>query len=321
DIAYALRHNETLIAIMAISSGARALTPEKRAVLDVLSGQVALHIESCLLLEQKFQLERKLAARERLASLGQMAATIAHEVKNPLSSIKSIAQVMREDDRLSDYRLDLDLIVGEMDRLSSTVSRLLSFSKPDAIGNASAPHVSLSKLVAGTVALFTHDADDRHQIIEVKPGSDVALPGWMATPLQEVIGNLLLNAIQASPDEGRVTVDYIIESESRDTAEPGGNNDQSGAGLQASERVVTLSVIDEGPGVSAELQDSIFDPFFTTKPRGTGLGLSIVRRRLNELGGSISVESPMAHGKGASFVVTLHLAGIHSEHTAVCDPS
>ena len=89
-------------------------------------------------------MERELASRERLATLGQMATTVAHEVKNPLSSIKSIAQVMREEDALSDYDRDLGLIVSEIDRLNRTVSQLLAFSRPS---NADPRPVALRDLI------------------------------------------------------------------------------------------------------------------------------------------------------------------------------
>src|SRR5262249_33132944 len=97
NIAYALRREGKLIGLMIVSADPRSLTSEKRAVLDVLAGQVATEVESCCLIEEKIRLERELSNRERLATLGQMAAQVAHEVKNPLSSIKSIVQVMREE--------------------------------------------------------------------------------------------------------------------------------------------------------------------------------------------------------------------------------
>ena len=99
-------------------------------MLEVLAGQVAIAIEDCRLVEENVRLERRVAEGERLAVLGQMAATVAHEIKNPLSAIKSIAQVMREDQRLSaEYARDLSLIVGETDRLSQSVTQLLSFAR------------------------------------------------------------------------------------------------------------------------------------------------------------------------------------------------
>src|SRR5262249_60698072 len=115
NVAYGLKREGKLLGLMVVGADPNSLLSDKRAVLEVLSGQVAGAIESAILIEEKLRLERELARRERLAALGQMAATVAHEVKNPLSSIKSIAQVMREDGSLAGgYAQDLDLIIGEI---------------------------------------------------------------------------------------------------------------------------------------------------------------------------------------------------------------
>ncbi|MEJ7616801.1 MAG: histidine kinase dimerization/phospho-acceptor domain-containing protein [Pyrinomonadaceae bacterium] len=125
DVAYPLSREGRGVGLMLVKAETDKLTAEVRSVLEVLAGQVAVAIEERRLIEENVQLERKLAHGERLAALGQMAATIAHEVKNPLSSIKSIAQVMGEDKSLrSEYGRDLDLIVGETDRLSRSVTQL-----------------------------------------------------------------------------------------------------------------------------------------------------------------------------------------------------
>src|ERR687886_146269 len=101
ELAYPLRREERTVGLMLVDAAADALTPDARTVLEVLAGQVAIAIEDSRLVEENVRLERQLAQGERLAALGQMAATVAHEVKNPLSAIKSIAQVMREDDQLA----------------------------------------------------------------------------------------------------------------------------------------------------------------------------------------------------------------------------
>src|SRR6185295_14421478 len=148
-----------------------ALTPEVRAVLEVLAGQVAIAIEDCRLAEENLRLERKVAAGERLAALGQMAATVAHEVKNPLSAIKSIAQVMSEDEGLnSQHARDLSLIVGETDRLSKSVTQLLSFAGRQP---ASAPPSSVSEIIDSVVGLFSADADERNISLHASAGPDL----------------------------------------------------------------------------------------------------------------------------------------------------
>ena len=126
-------------------------------MLEVLAGQVAIAIEDSRLTEDNVRLERKLAERERLATLGQMAATVAHEIKNPLSAIKSIAQVMGEDATLSqEYSRDLSLIVGETDRLGRSVTQLLSFARKEL--PAELPTRS-EQLIQSVVRLFQVSAE------------------------------------------------------------------------------------------------------------------------------------------------------------------
>jgi signal transduction histidine kinase len=233
------------------------------------------------LLEEKVKLERKLAERERMASLGQMAAAVAHEVKNPLSAIKSITQVMREDEAVSrEYARDLDLITGEVDRLSRSVSQLLSFSRPSAVAAAPA---RLSEIVVAVLALTRAEAEQRVVKITTNLESNPEFDGEKTAALKEILLNLTLNAVQAISLEGEVR----IESSS--------NGDGQ----------LELSVTDNGTGIAADDREKVFEPFFTTKQRGTGLGLAIVARRVRELGGEIKLASYPSEALGTRFEVTL----------------
>jgi signal transduction histidine kinase len=276
---YALWREGRVVGLLIVRDSEQQLTSEKREVLTVLSGHLAAALENCQLLEEKVNLERELAERERLAALGQMAATVAHEVKNPLSAIKSIAQVMREDEEVSrEYGRDLDLITGEVDRLSRSVSQLLSFSRPAAVAAAPA---SLRKTVETILRLTRAEAERRGVVISTDLQTDPALDGETAAAFQEILLNLMLNALQALDTGGSVQLASSLLAD--------GN--------------WQLSVTDDGAGIPAELQAKIFAPFFTTKQRGTGLGLAIVARRVRELGGTIKVQSPLEAGRGTGFVL------------------
>jgi signal transduction histidine kinase len=296
--AYALKREGKLTGLMIITAEPRMLTSEKGAVLNVLASQVAIEIESCRLVEEKVRLERELASRERLATLGQMATTVAHEVKNPLSSIKSIAQVMREEPALSDYDRDLSLIVSEIDRLNRTVSQLLAFSRP---GRADTRPVELSQLLDSVTALFSNEAKDRKVTLKVETGDDVTLSGAQAAALREAVGNLVVNAIQATEPGGEIAILSSIDASGKS---PDG-------GKQAARRLV-VSVTDTGPGISDDAQRRVFEPFYTTKARGTGLGLAIVQRRTVELGGMIELTSPVKDGHGTSFRMVVPIEPAHT---------
>lgn len=283
DLAFALCREGREVGLMLVAADQEALTRDARATLELLAGQVAIAIEDCRLVEENVQLERRLAHGERLAALGQMAATVAHEVKNPLSAIKSIAQVMREDRNLSgEYTRDLELIVGETDRLSRSVTQMLNFARrPEP---SAEKDQRLEDLVRAVVKLFGAEAKERGIAIEMN--FDVApteLARAPAEAFRDALSNLLLNAIQATPTEGRVKVELRIDNEN-----------------------LVAAVADTGQGIAEELRGRIWEPFFTTRQRGTGLGLAIVRRRIEEVGGAARLV-PSRAGEGARFELTLPL--------------
>jgi signal transduction histidine kinase len=280
---YVLWREGRVVGLMTVGGNPQALTTEKREVLMVLAGHIAVAVENCQLLEEKVKLERELAERERLASLGQMAATVAHEVKNPLSAIKSITQVMREDEAVShEYARDLDLIAGEVDRLSRSVSQLLSFSRPTAVAVAPA---RLAEIVSGVLTLARGETEQRLVKITTDLQSNPQFDGERGAALKEILLNLVLNAVQAIDLEGEVKIESSLNGDGQ----------------------LRVSVADTGAGIQAEAQEKIFEPFFTTRQRGTGLGLAIVARRVRDLNGDIQVVSPLSENRGTKFVLALPL--------------
>jgi signal transduction histidine kinase len=283
ELAYPLRREGREVGVMLVDAEPDALTYDVRGVLEMLAAQVAVAVEDCRLIEENVRLEREIAESERLAALGRMAATVAHEVKNPLSAIKSIAQVMSEDERVGvEYGRDLELIVGETDRLARSVTQMLSFARgPQPDG---APRRA-EELLRSVTQLFRSEAMGRGVALTCEVVSTAAeLDGRCAAALRDAVSNLVLNAVQATPQGGSVSVSSRVEGD----------------------RLV-VKVSDTGQGVPAELVEKIWEPFFTTKQRGTGLGLSIVRRRLEEVGGQARLVRT-AEGEGAVFELTVPLA-------------
>ena len=155
-LAYPLRREDKVEGLLAVDAASASLTSDAHTIIGLLADQVAIAIDDSRLFEENLRLERELAERERLASLGRMAATVAHEIKNPLSAIKSIAQVMREDESLrNEYERDLGLIVGETDRLSQSVTQLLSFARRE---SPAAQPLSVDELLRSVVDLFRANA-------------------------------------------------------------------------------------------------------------------------------------------------------------------
>ena len=301
SVAYALRREAELVGLMVVTAELHALTSEKRAILDVLASQVAVEVESCRLVEEKVRLERELVNREHLARLGQMAAQVAHEVKNPLSAIKSIAQVMREEEALSGYDQDLSLIVSEIDRLNRTVSQLLAFSRPS---HADSRPVQLSDLISATVTLAAGEAKERGVDLKVDSVADVTLTGRQAGALREALSNLVINAVQATDAGGEVNVDATVQ-----TVAAAARRISPGDAVTAT---LILSVTDSGPGIPPDVQKRVFEPFYSTKSRGTGLGLAIVQRRVVEIGGSVELTSPAENDQGTRFRLVVPVVAAES---------
>jgi signal transduction histidine kinase len=281
-IAYPLRRDDRVSGALLVDASSGSLTEDVRSVLEILAGQVAIAIEDSRLTEENVQLERRLTERERLATLGQMAATVAHEIKNPLSAIKSIAQVMGEDENIShEYSRDLSLIVGETDRLGRSVTQLLSFARKEL--PAELPSHS-EQLIQSVVRLFQVNAEKDGIRITTSIEKDEELEGAAVSALRVALSNLLLNALQATPPGGEVSITQFAEGDD-----------------------LVIYVQDGGPGVAEGLQHRIWEPFFTTKQRGTGLGLAIVRKRMQEAGGTARL-AVRGNGSGARFELRVPLS-------------
>lgn len=278
-LAYPLRREENVEGLLVVDAAAASLTPDVRSVIEILANQIAIAIDDSRLLEDNVRLERELAERERMAALGRMAATVAHEIKNPLSAIKSIAQVMREDESLkSEYERDLSLIVGETDRLSQSITQLLSFARKE---SPVAEALPVGELVQTSVDLFRANAREQGIGLNCTIHTDATIAGKSVSALRDVLSNLILNALQATPHGGD-----IVLSASKSDGE------------------LLISVQDSGPGVPHDLRERIWEPFFTTRQRGTGLGLAIVRKRVQEVGGSASLGASR-NGHGALFHIRI----------------
>lgn len=270
------------IGILEAASTGSYLTGETTAALEFLAEQLPAMLDLCRLIEEKVRLERELAERERLAMLGQMAASVSHNLRNPLSSMKTILQVQLENPDLpAGVRHDCGLVLGEIDRMSAKLKQLLNFAKPSANGQ----RVAAVALAKQTIELFRHDAERRNVILEFDATAEEIRIFASEEALSEALSNLVVNAIEAQPDGGGVRI-----------------------GLARRDDRLEICIEDSGPGISTELRAKMFQPFFTTKATGTGLGLAIVARRVAEMGGTISCESPLVDGKGTRFRLLLPLA-------------
>jgi signal transduction histidine kinase len=261
------------------------LSGDAHAALEFLCEQLPASIELCRSIEEKLQLERELAERERLAVLGQMAASISHNLKNPLGSIKTILQVQMENPELPvSMRGETKMVLDEIGRLSAKLSQLLQFSRPTVRGGSVRSTCDVRTVIEEVVGVLGREAERRGIALQTKLPKEELIVAAAADAVSDVVSNLVVNALEAVSHGGRVSVRANV---------------LDGMGV--------VTVEDDGTGVSAVVREKILQPFFTTKTQGTGLGLAIVARRVSEFRGQLDWKSPARDGKGSEFRVLIPL--------------
>jgi nitrogen-specific signal transduction histidine kinase len=288
DVTFPVTSDDQLLGLLAVRDDRLRdpFSPEDVAVLNGLAIQIATTLEGSRVYEQ-------LKERDRLAALGQMAAGLAHEIRNPLASIKGAAQIIEEiSGPLVGDRPEAELvnvIVEEVDRLSRVVSDFLSYARP-ATGKGGA--VNVDAVLRRTLQLVAAGQDQAEITLDLSPD----LPAVEMDPerMHQVFLNLALNALQAM--EGCALRRLDISTRARTV------RSSMGPRRGVAEYVETR-FSDTGPGIAPEVIGSIFIPFFTTKENGIGLGLPVCQRLVRDAGGEIEVRSQL--GRGTIFTVVL----------------
>jgi PAS domain S-box-containing protein len=245
----------------------------------------------------EMNLMRKQVERmDRLATMGELATGIAHEVRNPLGGIKAAAQVLEESFEDSDRRLELvSRIVREIDRVNNLLMDFFKFAKPI---KPSRDYFNVESLIDSIYLLIAMQLSTK-KITFKEDFSDV-IPQIFAdqNQIEQVLMNIFLNAIQSMPDGGILTVKTYAT-----TIGENPNVHWSDGDFDQSLPFVAIEISDTGVGIAHENLEKIFNPFFTTKSEGMGLGLSICNRLITENNGNIHVESEV--GKGSRFTLML----------------
>ena len=229
-------------------------------------------------------LRREVARSQRLASVGRLAAGVAHEIRNPLSSIKGFATYFKE--RYPDAPQDqktANIMIAEVDRLNRVVGQLLEFARPVPVSPKS---TSLQDLVDDSVRLIEQKAKEKQ--ITVKTINSAKVDKAVIDPdrINQVLLNLYLNAIESMEPGGELGVELSADEE---------------------DHRIEIRVSDTGCGIPGEHLSRIFDPYFTTKSTGTGLGLAIAHNIMEAMGGKINISS--RPGKGTTFCITIPISG------------
>jgi signal transduction histidine kinase len=237
-------------------------------------GMAAIFHNQHLHLQEVKALEIEVLHRERLSALGNMAATVAHEIRNPLNAISMGLQRLKVEfqptDDQEDYSRLTELMLGEVHRLNSIVEQFLSLARPLEIK----PEALRVQDVLNELATLV-EGEAQQSKVQIRVVAPLTLPPLKADReyFRQTLLNLILNGLQAMPEGGTLTL----------AANKSNGN-------------ILISVTDTGTGIAPENQTRIFEPYFTTKPKGSGLGLAITRRIIEAHGGTITVSSETDQG-------------------------
>ncbi|RMF22807.1 MAG: hypothetical protein D6760_06705 [Deltaproteobacteria bacterium] len=284
---------EGLVVLGPKTSGAM-FSEEDIEVLTILANQLSTAMSNARLYADLKRSQELIQRSDRLSAIGTMAAGLAHEIRNPLVSIRTFTQLLPERVDDEEFRSKFfDLTLSEVDRICALVSELLAFARP---APAQLQRVDLNDSIDRICLLLESQARNRGVRLNKHLHHDLAHVTVDEDQIKQVAMNIILNAIQACSEGGCVEV----------ATYPGGEND----------RFVCIEVSDDGRGIEPGVVKRIFDPFFTTRREGTGLGLSIAHQIISRHGGYIDVRSQP--GQGASFVVYLPVdAGAEDTEEAV----
>ena len=252
--------------------------------LDLLAqfaAQASIALENSRLYQEMQQTHMLMRRTDRLASLGSLTANLAHEIRNPLVTIKTFLDLFPQRYRDKEFRGDfLKLTSSELDRLNTLVTQLLSFARP---AQPNVENGDINQVLADVIQLVTVEANKRNIAIDMNL-QETRQALLDEDQMKQVFLNILLNAFEAIKNHGRISVT------SRDIQK----NDTT---------YVQVEITDNGKGIPEKIVEHIFDPFFTTKKKGGGLGLSISHQIVQEHKGTIEVESRAK--KGTTFVINI----------------
>ncbi len=267
----------------------RPIEPDDQQLLSLMANQAAVGIQNARQvarirrfneeLEEKVrQATAELLKKERLAFLGEMAAIVAHEIRNPLTSIKGFSQRIKRkapgDETVAGYA---DIIMEEVDRLDAVIADVLDFARR---AEPKWQPVNLGEVIRQTVDLLGAAVEQPRVALSVEISP--ALPLFRGDPaqLKQVLLNVCQNALQAMPEGGALGIEAACKDDR-----------------------IYVSIHDTGQGIPPEVQEKLFQPFFTTRTQGTGLGLALAQHVVEDHGGRISVESEV--GQGTTFTIEL----------------
>lgn len=252
-------------------------TEQELNLLSILINQATFAIEHASLYEQQTERLKKMYRTDRLATLGELAAGAAHEIRNPLTAIRSTIQYLSKDFSADPVKSEMVTeLISEVERINKIVQGLLSFARPSDLNTSD---INIEQLINQTLLLVTNTLRKQNVEVEFEYFTDNTTIQGDAEQLKQVFLNIILNAVEAmgkNPPERSRTLIISIEK---------------GTPINTHSRYLIISFEDSGKGIEQKNIENVFNPFFTTKEEGTGLGLAICYGIINRHEGEIEVKS------------------------------
>lgn len=235
--------------------------------------------------DQIIEIEDQLRRADRLSALGELSAGMAHEIRNPLGSIKGTAEILRDGVSADDPKLEFaEILIKEVDRLNKVLEDFLRFARPEPVEYG---RFSPNQVIQDVLELTRQQAIHNQVEVQVDLGQNIEIPG-LGEQIKQALLNLVLNALQAMPEGGVLKVS-----------------------CKAKAKELWINVSDNGPGVPEGIRERIFNPFVTTRDSGTGLGLAITQRIVQGHDGHVSLCN--SDDQGACFSICLPISHRETE--------
>lgn len=260
----------------------RKITDEQVEALVAFSNQAGMAVENASMYERlkksSRKLEEQLLQSSKLAALGQLSAGIAHELRNPLTSIKVlINSISARIEPRGSVKEDIDVIESEIERMNGIIKQFLDFSRP---AELSLSRININSILKDTLKLITYELEEQDISVSKMFGDNLPQIEADKEQLKQVFLNVILNSIQAMPEGGKITIKTSCE-----------------------DGYINISIKDTGKGIPDNVRHRLFEPFFTTRPEGLGLGLCIMKRIIDNHKGDIKIDSEF--GKWTMVIVKL----------------
>ncbi len=268
------------------------------------NGKITSILEIVTDITERKRIEEQAIRTEKLSATGEMAAVIAHEIRNSLTSQKLILQFLNESPNIKSKEKDsINVAVASVFEMEDIVTQLLNFARPNPMKFLK---MDLNQIVDESLTFVKHQFDNRHIKLEVNKDTSLPLISIDPEHLRAAFVNILLNAHDATNENGKIRITTEIKKMSEAISDYLAEQ-QTVVSLRKNQEVISISFEDNGSGISKKNINLVFDPFFTTKTNGTGLGLPMAKRVFLEHGGLIIVKSHV--GKGTIFNIFLPYGG------------